>query len=308
MITTLHRGLLTAVLILLAFTVVPVPSFASHSWEGYHWARTSNPFILQLGDNVSSTWDDYLATASVEWNLSEVLETTIVAGRTRPRTCKPTNGRVEVCNATYGNNGWLGIAQIWISGIHITQGVVKLNDTYFNTEKYNTSAWRNLVMCQEVAHTFGLDHQDETFNNYNLGSCMDYTNYPEGGVHDSIDYGPIDYGPSNEQPGPIEPTDSHTDYDQLTIIYNDHLDSTTTVGQTVQSGRGRGKMPPALADTDSDEPVQLGTAQWGKLIRSRNHGRTELYELDLGRGHKILTHVIWAEPEEEKPGQRRGRR
>jgi hypothetical protein len=293
MITTLHRGLLTAVLILLAFTVVPVPSFASHSWEGYHWARTSNPFILQLGDNVSSTWDDYLATASVEWNLSEVLETTIVAGRTRPRTCKPTSGRVEVCSATYGYNGWLGIAQIWVSGVHITQGAVKLNDTYFNKE-YNTPEWRNLVMCQEVAHTFGLDHQDETFGNPNLGTCMDYTNFPEGGVQ-----GEFDYGPPNQYPN------GH-DYEQLTTIYG-HADDTTTVGQTVQNRRGR--TPPALADTDSDEPVQLGTAQWGKLIRSRNHGRTELYELNLGRGHKVLTHVIWAEPEEEEqPGQRRGQR
>ena len=45
---------------------------------------------------------------------------------------------------------------------------------------------------------------------------------------------------------------------------------------------GERKMPPALTDTDTDEPVQLGTAQWGKLIRSTNNGRTELYELDLG--------------------------
>jgi hypothetical protein len=79
------------------------------------------------------------------------------------------------------------------------------------------------------------------------------------------------------------------------------------VGQTIQSGPGKGKLPPALTDTESDEPVQLGTAQWGKLIRSSNNGRTELYELDLGGGHKILTRVIWAEPDEE-PGPQRGRR
>jgi hypothetical protein len=283
MITTLHRGLLTAVLILLAFAVVPAPTFASHSWDGYHWARTSNPFTLKLGNNVSSAWDSYLSTASVEWNVSDPLETTIVAGSTKPRTCKPTSGRVEVCSTTYGNNGWLGVAQIWISGSHITQGAVKLNDTYFNTVKYNTPAWRNLVMCQEVGHTFGLDHQDETFDNGNLNTCMDYTNDPS----------------TNQYP-------NQHDYDELAAIYG-HPDSTTTVGQTVQSGPGKGKMPPALADTDSDEPVQLGTAQWGKLIRSTNHGRTELYELDLGRGHKILTHVIWADPEEE-PGPQRGRR
>src|SRR5438094_52420 len=33
---------------------------ANHSWGGYHWARTANPFTLTLGDNLSSTWDPYL--------------------------------------------------------------------------------------------------------------------------------------------------------------------------------------------------------------------------------------------------------
>jgi hypothetical protein len=273
-----------------AFGAFPGFTYASHSWGTYHWARSSNPFTLKLGDNVSSAWDSYLGTALDNWSASIVLDTTIVTGNTRPRTCKPTSGRVEVCSEKYGNNGWLGLAQIWISGSHITRGAVKLNDTYFNTTKYNTPAWKNLVMCQEVGHTFGLDHQDETFNNPNLGTCMDYTNDPDGSISGQL---------SNEQP------DIH-DFQQLETIYA-HLDSTTTVGQTIQSGPGKGKLPPALTDTESDEPVQLGTAQWGKLIRSSNNGRTELYELDLGGGHKILTRVIWAEPDEE-PGPQRGRR
>jgi hypothetical protein len=83
-----------------------------------------------------------------------------------------------VCNAKYGNNGWLGIASIWISGSHITQGTVKMNDTYFNTATYNKPSWKQMVLCQEIGHTFGLDHQDENFNNQNLGTCMDYSNDP----------------------------------------------------------------------------------------------------------------------------------
>lgn len=273
---------------LLSSAAIPPLAHATHSWGGYHWARTSNSFTLKLGDNVSSAWDSYLATTSSDWSVSAVVDTTIIAGGvTNPRNCKPTSGRVEVCSATYGNNGWLGLAQIWISGLHITQGVTKLNDTYFNTTKYNTSAWRHMVICQEVGHTFGLDHQDETFNNYNLGSCMDYTNYPEGGVH-----GSIDYGPSNEYPGGTIQGDS--DFDELVTIYS-HFDSTTTVSAPTVS-----KMPPAANDIHFDPPAQLGTAQWGKLVRSTNHGRTEVYELNLGRGRKVLTHVIWAEPEEDE--------
>jgi hypothetical protein len=48
----------------------PFASFGSHSWGGYHWARTANPFTLKLGDNVSSGWDTYLAMASIDWSQS----------------------------------------------------------------------------------------------------------------------------------------------------------------------------------------------------------------------------------------------
>lgn len=173
-------------------------AYASHSWGKYHWARTSNPFTVKLGDNVSSGWDAYLSEASSDWSASSVLDTTVVAGN--GSNCSPTSGRVEVCNGAYGTTGWLGIARIWTTrGTHIAQGVVQVNDTYFNTPTYNTAAWRRLVMCQEVGHEFGLDHQDENFSNSNLGTCMDYTSDPDG-------------PPSNEHPN------AH-DYEQLQKIY-----------------------------------------------------------------------------------------
>jgi len=195
-----------------------LPAAASHSWGNYHWARTSNPFTLKLGDNVTSEWDTYLVEASNDWNPSKVLDTTIVAGQAgNTKTCKTTAGRVEVCNAKYGNNGWLGVAGISVSGGHITAAYVKLNDTYFTKPTYNKPEWRRLVMCQEIAHAFGLDHQDENFNNANLGTCMDYTNTPLG-------------PPSNERPN------AH-DFDQIEAIYS-HTDSTTTVGASAPGGPG----------------------------------------------------------------------
>lgn len=262
MFTTTCRHSPVVFLILFALAAFPTVTSANHSWGGYHWARTSNPFTLKLGDNVSSAWDAYLGTTSSDWSLSAVLDTTIVAGRANPKNCRATSGRVEVCNSTYGNNGWLGVAQIWASGGHITQGAVKLNDTYFKTATYNTPAWRNLVMCQEVGHTLGLDHQDENFSNTPLGTCMDYSNDPVPNQHPN----------------------AH-DYEELDIIYA-HLDSTTTIGQTSLTGH----MPPAMADIDFETP-----AQWGKLIRTSHGGRTEVYELDFGGGHKVFTFVIWAE-------------
>jgi hypothetical protein len=125
---------------------------ADHSWNGYHWARQSNLFTLKLVDSVTSTWDSYLETTSADWSVSDVLDTTIVAGDTGSGTrkkCPAPTGQVRVCNSAYGFNGWLGIAQIWVySDGHIAKGINKLNDSYFNTSTYNTPAWRNLVMCQ----------------------------------------------------------------------------------------------------------------------------------------------------------------
>lgn len=254
---------LSVVLVVIVIAALPLFLSASNSWGGYHWARTSNPFTLKLGDDVSTAWDSYLATTSSDWSASSVLDTTVVPGSTTPRRCRPVAGRVEVCDYNYGSNGWLGLAQIWVSGSHITQGTVKLNDTYFNTSTYNTPGWRNLVSCQEVGHTLGLDHQDTNFNNANLGTCMDYTNNP---------YGP----PDNERP-------NQHDYDELVTIYS-HNDSSTTVGQVAQQHA----MPPAMTDLDYDTPDR-----WGRQVRGSREAGTSVHDLDFGNGNHILTFVIW---------------
>ncbi len=260
------RVSVAALAIALAVAVGPIS--ANHAWGSYHWARTANPFLLHVGDNVSSAWDSHLNTAISDWMQSDVLNLMKVAGGSPSRNCKATTGRIEVCNGTYGNNGWLGVARISVSGTHITAATTRLNDSYFNTQTYNTPAWRRLVMCQEVGHDFGLDHQDETFNNPNLGTCMDYTNDPDGGGS---------YGPHNN-----EHPNGH-DYDQLETIYR-HLDSFSTVGSfAAVNGQGTANEP----------------ENWGQLIRSSGNGRVHIYELDLGRGRRIFTHVFWADPERD---------
>jgi hypothetical protein len=248
----------TSIAIVAIFAMVAVfessPS-ANHSWNGYHWARTANPFTVPLGDNVASNWDGFLDTASSDWSKSTVLNTSVIGGQAKGKNCRPSPGGVEVCNGSYGNNGWLGIAQIWVSGKHITQGSVRLNDTYFDTPKYNTDAWRQLVVCQEVGHTFGLDHQDEDFDNRPLGTCMDYSNDPTPNQH----------------------PDQH-DYDELAIIYS-HLDSTSTLASA----------PHGAAAGDLSAP-----SEWGQLMRTTRGGRAQVFERDFGGGHKVVTFVIWA--------------
>ncbi|MFI7413611.1 hypothetical protein ACIBU0_33620 [Streptomyces sp. NPDC049627] len=246
--------LLAAALTAAAATLTSTTSAqAGHSWGSYHWARTANPFTLKLGDNLASGWKSYLGTASNDWSQSSVLNTTVVTGQSN-NNCRATSGRVEVCNRTYGNNGWLGLASISANGTHITSGTVKVNDTYFNTATYNSPSWKTLVMCQEVGHTFGLAHQDEGQTNPNLGTCMDYTNNPDG-------------PPSNLHPN------AH-DFTQLESIYA-HLDSTSTVDHS------------AAVPT-----VGNSKASWGKRVARSAHGDT--YVRDFGKGSKVITFVIWA--------------
>ncbi len=262
--TTRPRSLIVGLLAVLALALFPASVGANHAWNGYHWARTANPFTLKLGDNVSGLWDGMLVTASSDWTQSTVLNTTIVAGGTRPKSCRPTSGRVEVCSANYHNTGWLGLAQIWImSDDHIVQGVVKNNDYYFgnSTYQYNNTAEMQHVICQEVGHTFGLDHQST--DGSSLNTCMDY--YHNTSASDTKSTHPNQH-----------------DYDELGIIYA-HLDSFSTVGNVPA-----GKMPAAVANADVSTP-----AQWGKLVKQSRDGRSAIYERDFGGGNKVVTFVIW---------------
>ncbi len=230
---------------------------ATHSWGNYHWARSSNPVVLTLGDNVDGSWDPMLVTSEADWEQSAVLSLSIVPGETTARKCRAATGKIEVCNDTYGNNGWLGIAGISISGEHITSAYVKLNDTYFNTPQYNTTPWRNLVMCQEIGHAFGLDHQDEIFTNANLGTCMDYTNDPS----------------SNQHPNPH-------DYAQLLAIYN-HVDT----GGSEPPCRGKGCNGPNAVEFDTP-------GEWGRVVERDGHGRPITYVREFGNGKRQITHIF----------------
>jgi hypothetical protein len=246
------RKVLVFVGVIAASAALVGTALANHSWASYHWSRASNPLKLNVGDNVAPVWDSYLVTTSSDWSTSSVLDTTIVTGA-GITNCGAFAGRVEVCNNTYGSNGWLGVATIWASGDHITQATVKVNDSYFNTSTYNTQAWRNLVMCQEVGHTFGLDHQDENFNNSNLGTCMDYTNDPS----------------SNQHP-------NQHDYEQLATIYT-HLDGASGGGSTCP-----GKSKKCQNGLDKAPPFSQA---------SRANGN--VYFDDLGNGRHRVTHVFW---------------
>jgi len=107
-------------------------------------------------------------------------------------------GTVNAFNASYGNTGWVGVAIVELipsSGDnHIVYGEVHLNDYYAGVyDAYNKPLVMRKIQCQEIGHTFGLDHVKKD------NSCMyssmafigsDYEpNGHDGGMFDKITHG-----------------------------------------------------------------------------------------------------------------------
>lgn len=241
-----------------ALAVTPA-AFASHAWGNYHWS-SNGTVELTLGDNVSGVWDTHFRNAEADWDQSGVLVLSVGAGGTRPKSCRPTSGRVEVCNAFYGGTGWLGVAQIWLSGGHISQGTAKMNDSYVMNEPE-----KRHVMCQEVGHTFGLGHTSEDGSSQN--TCMDY------------------YQNQNNNDWTSTSPNAH-DYSMLSSIYG-------------HSDPGGLKASPFLAPPAMGMIDFAGRDQWGEEIERTEDGRGSVFLLDFGHGHEVLTHVYWATPEHQ---------
>jgi hypothetical protein len=161
---------------------------ASHSWNNYHWARTTSSFNLQVIDSNSTSWNDELSRATSQWSQSGKLNMVVVSGAsdsTTRRTCPSVAGKVRSCNYTYGANGWLGLASINLdSRGHIVRGTSKMNDSY--SSSFASQNERRHVMCQELGHTIGLDHTSENGSSQN--TCMDYSQSSTSTAPNAHDY------------------------------------------------------------------------------------------------------------------------
>lgn len=192
-----------AAALLLAPLASLAPTAATPSSGGFHWARKSSEFTLQVGSNLDGPWPSILREVVADWNKGDTVTFQVVGGGTNPQECQPVTGRVEVCNWRYGTQeGWLGLARLYFNdrGDHIESATVQMNDSFFDTNsEYSNDAARRHTMCHELGHTPGLDH-------VSTESCMNDSQFA---VFNNL-------LPINK------------DFNQLARIYN-HKDSTTTV-------------------------------------------------------------------------------
>ena len=161
---------------LLLSATLAVPAAAEHSWGVYHWARQTPSFDLLVVDSVTWEWQFAFDESLSRWGESNMLNNVVDSfadnSKTRKR-CKMVQGQMRVCNAKYGQGGWLGMATINIDANgHITQGTAKVNDSYDWYFAANPGE-DNHVMCQEIGHVYGLGHTSTDGSSQK--TCMDYS-------------------------------------------------------------------------------------------------------------------------------------
>lgn len=280
----LSRWICASLITFAVVALVQTPIIATHNWgggtKGYHWQRTSSSIRqVPIRRFHSSVWLTRFATAYAKWRSASMTKVRPILGATGGgrNPCPFAAGQITSCDGSYGNTGWLGLASIFVgSSGHITQGTSKVNNTYFNTAYYNNIPWRQLVICQEIGHNFGLGHVNEVNNNPNTGSCMDYTNDPDGGPGGASPTDPSNMNPNSHDYALINSKHNHTGSAMLLPGFESEMER-------------EAEMPAALRAFD---PVKL--SELGTLVKIGDGGRTEVYEREFGNGYKAVTSLIRA--------------
>ena len=149
--------------------------------QTYWRVKQKEGLSMTILNALTPEWYDHFNAAISDWDngTPDALTLTTQIVDADPN-CEPVSGAIKVCNAQYGMTGWKGINEVLVTQRgYITVSVAKMNESYLTGKYRNSDNERRYTLCHEVGHGFGLNHADESFTNRDLGTCMDYTNYPE---------------------------------------------------------------------------------------------------------------------------------
>jgi len=232
----------TAALILLISTS---GAYADHQWGSYHMKKEGPILTVNVGDNHTAStvniseppdWSALLSSVGSSWHSLGGMYLAINVN-------SDGTGDIKSYNANYGDNGWLGLASIWVTrgkNKHITRGESKMNEYYITLSGYSgfdkPIEWQH-VLCQEIGHTFGLDHNREG----DIGGSPDDTCM-------------------NDQKRPLQyPTPNDHDTELLEIIYAEDHGGGGGGGKKCHPkfGCGQGKVHAFWAEHYEDEQELL---------------------------------------------------
>jgi hypothetical protein len=153
---TLRRArLLWSFVLLVAVALGAIgTAWANHRWGCWKYADYQINFYNGCSGSYATYVQEEGISDSNSWhNYTDVsLSPSGQAGTTDHLNC---------FNGSYGFNGWLGIAEIrQYSGCIIREGRSRFNQSYLDNAAYGYSTTnKKHVICQEIGHLFGLNHQ-----------------------------------------------------------------------------------------------------------------------------------------------------
>jgi hypothetical protein len=156
-------------------------AFASHYiWRGgnqLHWIRDGTAVAqVYWVDYTGSRWP--VNASSIEWNKASRLGAYYLS----PSDSCPFHC-VGVKAASYGTDDARGWAVLyWDSNGHLTgKTYVRFNNSYAANATKDRA-----VVCQELGHTIGLDHQGNNSTSCMNGSGTDFNKYPNQHDYDLL--------------------------------------------------------------------------------------------------------------------------
>jgi hypothetical protein len=146
---------------------------AGHKWGCYEWNSVNLTYDNKATSPYKAHYDEETVTDSNAWSPYTVINFT-------PGT---SGNNVDMFSGSYGQNGWLGLTQIWVSGCTINTAETKLNRSYLDFYPWNGTNTRKVVACHEVGHSTGLNHNPSSTSCLKTGSS---TARPNGHDRDQL--------------------------------------------------------------------------------------------------------------------------
>lgn len=117
-----------------------------YTWRSDYIQPNNGGLHLTLLNALDDTWQDEFYDATSDWQASPALSLEIDRVDV-DYECNRVDGVMVVCNANFGETGWVGINQNEIKHHVIVSSVTKMNEFYLRNAEYEH---RRYTMCHEV--------------------------------------------------------------------------------------------------------------------------------------------------------------